>query len=61
MVVAGGGKNVSTGASANMAWMTESQRTTGVDYRGIQKNDEQLTTVFREKLAARGARGLLGM
>ena len=44
-----------------MAWMTESQRTTGVDYRGIQKNDEQLTTVFREKLAARGARGLLGM
>lgn len=61
MVVAGGGKGVSTGASANMAWMTESQRTTGVDYRGIQKNDEQLVTVFREKLAARGARGLLGM
>ena len=40
LICAGGGKNVSTGASANMAWMTESQRTTGVNYRGIQKNDE---------------------
>jgi len=40
MVVAGGSKNTSSGASANMAWMTESQRTTGVNYRGIQKNDE---------------------
>ena len=58
---AGGGKGVSTGASANMAWMTETQRTTGVNYRGIQKNDDELTTVFRQKLAARGARGLLGM
>lgn len=61
MTVAGGGKNVSNGAAANMAWMTESQRTTGVDYRGIQKNDDELVTVFRAKLAARGARGILGM
>ena len=35
IVTAGGGKGVSTGAAANMAWMTETQRTTGVDYRGI--------------------------
>lgn len=34
MVVAGGGKNVTNG-NANMAFMDDSQRTTGVDYRGI--------------------------
>lgn len=34
MVTAGGGKAVSNGA-ANMAFLTESQRTTGVNYRGI--------------------------
>lgn len=44
-----------------MAWMTETQRTTGVDYRGIQKNDEELVTIFRAKLASRGARGIIGM
>jgi len=41
MVTAGGGRNVTNGA-ANMAFMTDSQRTTGVDYRGIQKTDDQL-------------------
>ena len=62
MVSAGSGKAVTTGAAdPKNAWMTETQRQTNVDYRGIQKNDDQLTQLFRQKLAARGARGLLGM
>jgi len=41
--------------------MTETQRQSNVDYRGIQKNDDEMVVAFRERLAARGARGLLGM
>jgi Ca2+-binding EF-hand superfamily protein len=61
MQSAGGGKNVTNNTNPNMAWLTETQRESGVDYRGIQKNDDELTTAFRQKLASRGARGLLGM
>lgn len=46
MVTAGGGKNVTNGA-ANMAFMNESQRTSGVDYRGITKSDDELVQAFR--------------
>ena len=46
---------------SKMAWLASSQRTSAVDYRGIQKSDDELTTAFRDKLAARGARGVLGM
>jgi hypothetical protein len=41
--------------------MTTSQRHTGVTYQGIQHTDDDLVTMFREKLASRGARGILGM
>lgn len=44
-----------------MTWLKNSQRSTGVDYVGIKKGDNELVQMFREKLAARGARGLLGM
>jgi len=44
-----------------MQFLTESQRTSGVDYRGIQKSDDELVKAFRDKLASRGARGLVGM
>ena len=60
MVTAGGGKGVSN-PNAKMAFLTESQRTTGVDYRGIKLSDDELVKAFRDKLASRGARGLLGM
>ena len=60
MICAGGGRNVTNGA-ANMQFLTESQRTTGVDYRGIQKSDDQIVQAFRDRLAQRGTRGLLGM
>ena len=62
MQSAGGGRNVTTGAAdPKMQWMTETQRQSCVDYSGIQKNDDQLVKAFRDRLAARGARGLLGM
>lgn len=62
MVSAGAAKSVTTGAAdPKNAWMTETQREAHVDYRGIQKTDDQLTKAFRDKLAQRGARGLLGM
>lgn len=44
-----------------MQFMTSSQRTTGVAYRGVQHTDDDLVILFREKLASRGARGILGM
>lgn len=44
-----------------MQFMTSSQRTTGVKYSGIQHTDDELVIMFREKLASRGARGILGM
>jgi Ca2+-binding EF-hand superfamily protein len=44
-----------------MAWLSGSQRTTGVDYSGVKLSDDDLVKMFRDKLAARGARGLLGM
>lgn len=46
---------------AKMAWLASSQRSSAVDYRGIQKSDNDLAKAFRDKLAQRGARGLLGM
>lgn len=44
-----------------MQFMSTSQRHTGVTYQGIQHSDDDLVTLFREKLASRGARGILGM
>lgn len=41
--------------------MSSSQRHTGVAYEGIQHSDDDLVTMFRDKLASRGARGILGM
>lgn len=53
---------MTTGAAdPKNAWMTETQRESSVSYRGITKNDDELTAAFRGKLASRGARGLLGM
>jgi hypothetical protein len=56
MKAAGGQSN-----DPRMAWLKGSQRTTGVDYQGIKFADDDLVKMFREKLAARGARGVLGM
>lgn len=39
MPTAGGGRNVTNG-QANMAFYSQSQRDSGVDYRGIQKSDD---------------------
>jgi hypothetical protein len=50
-----------TYSDPNMQWMNNADRHTGVEYQGIKNSDEELTKAFREKLAARGARGLLGM
>ena len=44
-----------------MQFMTSSQRHTGVKYSGIQHSDDDLVKMFRDKLASRGARGILGM
>lgn len=44
-----------------MAWVKTSQRTSAADYTGIRKNENELAQMFRDKLAARGARGVLGM
>lgn len=44
-----------------MQFMTTSQRHTGVTYSGIQHSDDDLVKMFRDKLASRGARGILGM
>lgn len=54
----------STFANANdykMQFMSNSQRHTGVQYKGIQHSDDDLVKMFRDKLASRGARGILGM
>jgi hypothetical protein len=44
-----------------MQFMNSSQRHTGVKYSGIQHSDDDLVKLFRDKLASRGARGILGM
>ena len=44
-----------------MQFMTSSQRHTGVTYSGIQHTDDDLVKLFRDKLASRGARGIIGM
>src|SRR5688572_21744825 len=44
-----------------MQFMSTSQRMTDVKYRGIQHSDDDLVKMFRDKLASRGARGILGM
>lgn len=44
-----------------MQFMNESQRSTGVSYRGVQKSEDQMVKMFKDKLAARGARGVIGM
>lgn len=41
--------------------MATSQRRTDVTYQGIQHTDDDLVKLFRDKLASRGARGILGM
>lgn len=55
------GSQMPAAGDSKMAWLASSQRTSAVDYRGIQKSDDELTMAFRDKLAARGARGVLGM
>lgn len=44
-----------------MQFMTTSQRHTGVTYSGVQHSEDDLVKMFRDKLASRGARGILGM
>ena len=44
-----------------MQFMSSSQRHTGVTYKGVQHSDDDLVKMFRDKLASRGARGILGM
>ena len=58
MKAAGG---LSSGGDYKMQFLDESQRTTGVDYRGIQKTEDEMVTLFRDKLNQRGARGVIGM
>lgn len=47
--------------NAKMQFMTTSQRTSDVDYQGIKHSDDDLVKLFKDKLASRGARGMLGM
>lgn len=56
-----GAATFSNPADYKMQFMSSSQRTTGVAYQGVQHNDDELVALFREKLASRGARGILGM
>ena len=44
-----------------MQFMSTTKRSTGVNYKGIQHGDDDLVKMFRDKLASRGARGILGM
>jgi hypothetical protein len=41
--------------------MKGSNRTTGATYTKVKNTDDQLVKMFREKLAQRGARGMLGL
>jgi calcyphosin len=38
-----------------------SSRDTGADYTGIKNSNSELVLKLREKLAARGARGIIGL
>lgn len=60
---AGGGSAARSGVSNDpkMQFMQQSERMTPAQYRGIQHSDDELTEMFRQKLASRGARGILGM
>ena len=42
-------------------FMTASQRESGATYSGIQHSDDDLVKMFRGRLNARGARGILGL
>lgn len=44
-----------------MAWASKVNRETEAGYRGIQHTDDELTEMFRQMLAQRGARGIFGM
>ena len=46
IMCAGAGQDVSTNGADNMGWLSSSQRTTGVDYRGVQKTDDWLVKAF---------------
>jgi len=41
--------------------MKGSDRTTGATYSGIEHGDNELLKMFRDKLAQRGARGIIGL
>ncbi len=41
--------------------MKGSQRTTGATHAGIKHEDDVLIKMFRDKLASRGDRGMLGL
>jgi calcyphosin len=51
----------SVSSDPKMSWMRDTQRSSGANYTGIVKNNSELTQMFKDKLAARGARGVLGM
>jgi hypothetical protein len=63
MKVAGGAQSAisQTNDPRQMQYMQGSDRTTGVTYSGIEHSDNDLITMFRDKLAQRGARGILGL
>jgi hypothetical protein len=46
---------------AQLQYMKGSDRTTGATYTEVKNSDEQLVKMFRDKLAQRGARGMLGL
>lgn len=46
---------------AQLQYMKGSDRTTGATYSEVKNTDDQLVKMFREKLAQRGARGMLGL
>jgi len=61
---AGGGHAATAGANASdpkLAFSQKNSRMTPAQYRGIQKSDDEITEMFRQKLLQRGARGILGM
>jgi hypothetical protein len=59
---AGGSQLASSGSEdPRMAWASKVNRETKAGYRGIQHTDDQLTEMFRQMLASRGARGIFGM
>lgn len=60
--VAGGSVLASSGTNdPRMLWTQKAERCSGAQYVGVKHSDDDLVKLFKQKLAARGARGIFGM